>query len=75
MLFDDCTLLISDVDPKKTVTILNSDLNKLSTWASKWKIKLNASKNKSIFFFKYYNDILPVIWLDDVQSVCSTLNT
>ena len=36
---DDCTLLIRDVDPSKNVTILNSDLHKLSTWASKWKIK------------------------------------
>ena len=34
----DCTILISDEHPKKTVTILNSYLNNLSTWATKWKI-------------------------------------
>ena len=28
---DDCTLLISDVGANKTLTVLNSDLNKLST--------------------------------------------
>ena len=43
-----------DVDPNKTVSILNSDLNKLSTWASKWKIKFNTSKTKSIFLFQFH---------------------
>ena len=33
---DDCTLLISDVDSSKTVSILNNDLAKVAIWASKY---------------------------------------
>ena len=40
---DDCTLLASDVNPQITTQILDRDLVNISLWASKWKVKFDAS--------------------------------
>ena len=71
---DDCTLMISDPDPQKTVEILNRDLGRISTWASKWKIQFNASKTKSLLFSKKYNENLQPLTFnnENVTKVSST---
>ena len=43
---DDCSLLASGVDFAETAEQLNRDLNKISTWAARWKVLLNAGKSK-----------------------------
>ena len=64
---DDCTLLASDVNPHITTQILDRDLAKISLWASKWKVKFNASKTNNIIFSKkVYHDV-PPLQLDNVN--------
>ena len=43
---DDTSLFVSGSDPAETVDILNRDLQKISNWATKWKIMFNSSKTK-----------------------------
>ena len=46
---DDTCLYASGSDPSETAEILNRDLQKISTWASKWKVTFNASKKRHNF--------------------------
>ena len=45
-------MLVSGKNQSDTSEILNRDLNKISTWASNWKIIFNAEKSKTIIFSK-----------------------
>ena len=47
---DDTSLMATGSDPSETAEQLNRDLEKISTWASKWKIILNPKKSKDIIF-------------------------
>ena len=47
---DDTSLFVSGADPAETVEILNRDLAKISDWATKWKVKFNALKTKTVIF-------------------------
>ena len=44
---DDTCLFATGTDPAQTAEILNRDLQKISSWATKWKITFNASKTKT----------------------------
>ena len=60
---DDTSLFATGSDPSETASILNSDLEKISIWASKWKVKFNASKTKDIIFSnKMLNNSPPLIF-------------
>ena len=54
---DDTSLSYSSADPVELESILNQDLNKLSTWAKIWLVILNATKTEvmvtSNIFFDY----------------------
>ena len=45
---DDTSLFVSGSDPAETSNILNRDLQKISSWATKWKVKFNTTKTKSM---------------------------
>ena len=45
---DDTSLFVSGKDPAETALILNRDLQKISDWATKWKVKFNTAKTKTI---------------------------
>ena len=63
---DDCSLLASGVDPAETAEQLNRDLNKISTWAARWKVLFNAGKSKDIIFSsKMLNNSPPSIFNDN----------
>ena len=47
---DDTSLFATGSDPAETAAILNRDLEKISLWATKWKVTFNASKSKDIIF-------------------------
>ena len=47
---DDTSLFVSGSDPAETSEILNRDLQKISSWAKKWKVKFNTTKTKNIIF-------------------------
>ena len=49
---DDCFLLDSGKTPENTIAIPKKVLDKISKWASKWKITFIASKTKDILFSK-----------------------
>ena len=52
-------------DPSETARILNSDLEKISIGAAKWKVQFNASKTKDIIFSnKVLNNSPPLIFGD-----------
>ena len=62
---DDTSLFVSGSDPAETVDILNRDLQKISSWATKWKVKFNSSKTKNIIFSnKTLNNSPPLIFND-----------
>ena len=64
---DDCSLLVSDINPNITAQILNRDLVRISQWASKWKVKFNGSKTKDMIFSKKVADGVNSLKLNDVQ--------
>ena len=45
---DDTSLFATWSDPAETADILNRDLEKISAWVTKWKVKFNASKSKTL---------------------------
>ena len=60
---DDTCLFATGTDPAETAEILNRDLQKISQWATKWKVTFNASKTKYIIFSKkYLNNSPPLIF-------------
>ena len=62
---DDTSLMASGSDPSETSEKLNRDLEKIASWASKWKVTFNAKKSKDIIFSnKYLNNSPPLIFND-----------
>ena len=60
---DDTSLFATGSDPAETADILNRDLEKISAWATKWKVKFKASKSKDIIFSnRYLNNSPPLIF-------------
>ena len=60
---DDTSLFATGSDPAETAEILNRDLEKISIWATKWKVTFNASKSKDIIFSnKYLNNSPPLFF-------------
>ena len=60
---DDCSLLASGCDPTQTAEQLNKDLEKISVWANKWKVKFNPGKTKDmIFSSKVLNNSPPTMF-------------
>ena len=47
---DDTSLFATGTDPVQTAEILNRDLEKISNWATKWKVIFNAKKTKEMIF-------------------------
>ena len=46
ILADDTSLFATGSDPAETVVQLNKDLEKITTWAKKWKVTFNAKNRK-----------------------------
>ena len=70
LLFADNTCLFaSGSNPAITSQILNRDLQKISVWASKWKVLFNPGKTKEIIFSdKLLANSPPVIFNDILVS-------
>ena len=49
---DDTSLFATGSDPAETAVQLNKDLEKITTWAKKWKVTFNAKKSKDLIFSK-----------------------
>ena len=47
---DDTCMFASCKDPAETTAMLNRDLVKISTWATRWKVSFNPSKTKQMIF-------------------------
>ena len=47
---DDTCCFATGKDPAETAIILNRDLDRLNTWANKWKVFFNPSKSKDLIF-------------------------
>ena len=61
---DDTSLFASGTDPVETVTQLNRDLEKISSWAKQWKVSFNAKKSKDVIFSKKYVNNSPPLLFD-----------
>ena len=60
---DDTTLLASGSDPAETAAILNRDIEKITSWATKWKVIFNAGKSKDMIFSnKLLNNSPPLVF-------------
>ena len=59
---DDTSLMATGSDPAETAEKLNRDLEKISQWATKWRVIFNAKKSKDIIFSnKLLNNSPPLI--------------
>ena len=56
---DDTSLFASGLDPAETADILNRDLEKISIWATKWKVTFNAKKKQKVSSFPISLLIIP----------------
>ena len=62
---DDTSLFVSGSDPAETSAILNRDLQRIASWATKWKVKFNTIKTKSMIFSnRILNNSPPLIFND-----------
>ena len=61
---DDTTLIASSANPTETTDILNMDLDKISVWAEKWKVKFNAEKLCSMLYSTKQNLNIPGLLLN-----------
>ena len=52
---DDTTLYLIVENPEESARIINSDLEKISTWAKNWLVKFSPPKTKSITFSRLRN--------------------
>ena len=63
---DDTSLFATGSDPAETVVQLNKDLEKITTWAKKWKVTFNAKKSKDLIFSKKYVNNSPPLLFDGI---------
>ena len=61
---DDTSLLASGKSPEHTALILNRDLEKISLWATKWKVTFNTDKSKQLIFSQTTFDFSPLLLLN-----------
>ena len=61
---DDTSLLASGKSPEHTALILNRDLEKISLWATKWKVTFNTDKSKQILFSQVPFNFSPLLLLN-----------
>ena len=54
---DDTIVSLALKDPDRRAAILNSDLEKINSWAKRWKVSFNEEKDELLTFKK---DNLPV---------------
>ena len=65
---DDTSLFIIVNNPTTAALCLNSDLEKLSLWASIWLVTFNPSKNESLLISRKINKpIHPPLYMQNVQ--------
>ena len=64
---DDTSLFATGHDPAQTAEILNRDLEKISIWATKWKVSFNAKKTKDIIFSNKILNNSPQLMFDNVS--------
>ena len=70
---DDTSLFVSGTDPAETAEILNRDLQKISSWATRWKVKFNASKTKNIIFSnKVLNNSPPLLFNENFNELVNS---
>ena len=60
---DDTSLMATGSDPAMTALQLNRDLEKINSWALRWKVSFNPKKTKDIIFSKkVLNNSPPVVF-------------
>ena len=65
---DDTSLFLIVEDPSAAAAILNEDLQKISTWASKWLVRFNPNKTESLIITRKTRPLYrPPIFMLDVQ--------
>ena len=62
---DDTSLISSGTDPSITSFQLNRDLEKVHSWALRWKVEFNPKKSKDIIFSRKSLNNTPPIILND----------
>ena len=70
---DDTSLMATGSDPAETAQQLNRDLQRISTWATKWKVLFNAKKSKDVIFSKKCLNNSPPLLLN--ETVIERVNT
>ena len=70
---DDTSLMATGSDPAETAQQLNRDLQRISSWATKWKVLFNAKKSKDVIFSKKCLNNSPPLLLN--ETVIERVNT
>ena len=63
---DDTCMFASGNDPAETTAMLNRDLKKISSWASRWKVSFNPGKTKHMIFSNKILSNSPPVLFDSV---------
>ena len=64
---DDTSLMATGSDPAMTALQLNRDLEKINSWALRWKVSFNPKKTKDIIFSKkVLNNSPPVVFNNNI---------
>ena len=61
---DDTSMSLSDNDAVVRTDIMNSDLQKINSWAEKWKVKFSEEKTELLNFVRGNNTLLPLTFGD-----------
>ena len=66
-LFADDTKLTSVSATPEDANLLQTDMNSLQSWCSKWKLKLNADKCVGIYFTHSLSSCPPLLTINNTQ--------
>ena len=67
---DDGTLWTCGIATKELADLMNRDLQTISRWIFKWRMKLNAWKTEYVLFTRNPNHTAPIVKLEDKLLKC-----
>ena len=67
---DDGTLWTCGRDTEELADLMNRDLQNISRWTFKWRMKLNAGKTEYVLFTGNPNHTVPIVKLEDKMLKC-----
>ena len=67
---DDGTLWTCGSDTEELAVLMDRDLQSISRWTFKWRMKLNEGKTKYVLFTRNPNHTVPIVKFEDKLLKC-----